>query len=387
MYWDTTTKVLSLSDGTAWIPVGPGGGGAPSGPAGNDLSGTYPNPTVKSATGLPPFTIPGDPSTKAEVTLGSETHKTRLMAPNGAQPWTAWAINTDTYTGSHDNTAKAAWDALLRLDLDDFEVRRKAPTTGALAVVLKLDATGQLVLGNTGTPAVTATGAGGTAKVRMGGMSGTAGGRVSLSANRNYVTGPDDTSKPQWTLDMGADTFDVYRSPAGATHAWANVLSISAAGKTTCSLANGTVTNVMVASGHGIRGQATAAYGGNPAITANAWNTIGSMSYTASGGLCFIDCAVPLSVWPPAGSILIYLAVSRDVSVASGGTIIGGSTAWPIAYGGGGVGLTRLPSITCADYAPAGARTYYLNLYSSTAVYSWSGDGGYRGYFRLVEFL
>lgn len=46
MIFNTTTTRTEFWDGTQWKPVGEGAGGPPSGTAGGDLTGTYPNPTV-----------------------------------------------------------------------------------------------------------------------------------------------------------------------------------------------------------------------------------------------------------------------------------------------------------------------------------------------------
>lgn len=73
-FFDTTLDTLVVWDGNAWITLG---GGAPTGPAGGDLAGTYPNPTV--------FQVSGDNLGSGNLNILSA--KTTNIANAHYQPW------------------------------------------------------------------------------------------------------------------------------------------------------------------------------------------------------------------------------------------------------------------------------------------------------------
>jgi hypothetical protein len=260
-YWNTTTKILYVSDGTAWIAAGPGAGGPPSGPAGGDLGApgsTYPNPTItdaaKSKWSVSGATI--TPTDAAKMVACAPVGLPLSWGPTAVKHYLGDAsggLQMQTNFGSAINdTSKSQWVLAMSAPSDQFQlIRSPAGATAAWATLMSLNANGGLGLPGSSAFHPELTLGSRTVKARV--LADRTLDILRLSVNQDLNAAEnawvqDDATKPSWNMHLysGGDQFAIARSPAGGSSGALFYIQGSD-GKTYCTLGNNQITQAMLA--------------------------------------------------------------------------------------------------------------------------------------------
>src|SRR5215813_11999524 len=194
-------------------------------------TGTALQPTTTGRAGVVPGTATVSGTVAASVPGALARTRVQSRANDGQ---TFLAHNRNADGNAYDDASKPGWAFQFGAASDAAYLQRAPAGSTAQSNLLSVDNTGRLTSAAAAAGANEIVNAGGptnTVKAHLG-INGTDG-RLNLSTNQNIVTGAaDDTSKLAWTLDMGGsgDNLGLYRSPAGASLSWANMLSVDNAG-------------------------------------------------------------------------------------------------------------------------------------------------------------
>jgi len=301
------------------------------------------------------------------IVFGPGTVKGRLMAGT-AVPDVELTSNA-TRGGTQDDATKASWRVKCDSSGDSFQVNRQPVGSATPASMLAMNNASVLSIpggaAGVGSPAVTLGSNSWKVRFQSNNAASTALGVISV--NRDWATSTyDDATKPSWDQALGFnDTYTVRRAPAGTAGTTALLTVDGPTGKTTCTLADASVTKAMLAAGATVATFATA--GAVPSsysttgMARNQWTTAIATtgSVTVKTGQYVMISVNAALFYVGANQQAIYLGLFRDGAIY---------IQWQYTVGGSTMPITSLPIAfppVVWDTPAAGNHTYALSFFLS----------------------